>query len=454
MTYGGKVVRNAVGAALMTLAAWPLQVSASGPYLERPNGTPFLVIGSALWNLHTQATSTAQIDTILENRAAAGYTSIIVEAYEHEYSDQTPRWANAISGAQPFTTTSSTSVTWTNPNSNFWTVLEHLVAKAKSLGMLVIINPAYMGYANGTDGWMAALDAASNADVDSFGTFFGNTFGPYGNVAMCAGGDYAGDNGVSTPGSQRNKQARIFAAAVATGHPFLITGHTARSGDSGAATDGDSYVAWNTFTWFNWPSIYAKSDASDAYALCATAYARGLAFLAIEGPYEDAGGSDNLRKYAWQSALSGACGVFGGSFIEAQWGCGATNITGGNGVASFVTNGLATQADAEMGHLRNLLVTYNWWTRVPKTDASLVNTSLGSGTGRVCPALGTYSGGNFALIYTPGVNVTVVMTNFSQSSVRARWYNPQTGGFTAIGTFANTGTQAFTAPGERVLVLD
>jgi hypothetical protein len=47
------------------------------------------------------------------------------------------------------------------------------------------------------------------------------------------------------------------------------------------------------------------------------------------------------------------------------------------------------------------------------------------------------------------------------ASSRARWWNPTNGAFTTIGTYANTGTHAFTPPGDNgtgfddwVLVLD
>jgi hypothetical protein len=52
------------------------------------------------------------------------------------------------------------------------------------------------------------------------------------------------------------------------------------------------------------------------------------------------------------------------------------------------------------------------------------------------------------------------MTVMSGTS-RARWYNPTTADYSAIGTLTNTGTQSFTPPGNNgsgyndwVLVID
>jgi hypothetical protein len=61
---------------------------------------------------------------------------------------------------------------------------------------------------------------------------------------------------------------------------------------------------------FNLNSTYVKADASDAYVIAATAYARSgpKPFFMIESDYETVGGSDNLRKAFCQSITSGACG--------------------------------------------------------------------------------------------------------------------------------------------------
>ena len=120
---------------------------------------------------------------------------------------------------------------------------------------------------------------------------------------------------------------------------------------------------------------------------------------------------------------------------------------------------MGTNGPIQLGYLRDLVKSYRWWQIVPKTDASLVTSSLGTGAARVYPALIADNDGvntqSVALIYTT-VNVTVAMTNFTQGSVRGRWFDPITNSFAAAAgsPYANSGTQVFTAPGERVLVLD
>ena len=121
------------------------------------------------------------------------------------------------------------------------------------------------------------------------------------------------------------------------------------------------------------------------------------------------------------------------------------------GAAAVLSTYLAGSL-AGFSRLGNLLRSYAWHLMQPKTDASLVTTALGTGAATICPSRA--SDGTFALIWTPTVNLTVNMTAFTISSVRSRWWNPDDGTFTAISTVANTGTQAFTPPGARILVMD
>jgi hypothetical protein len=64
------------------------------------------------------------------------------------------------------------------------------------------------------------------------------------------------------------------------------------------------------------------------------------------------------------------------------------------------------------------------------------------------------------MIYTPtGRTLKVRMDKLAGAKVKASWFNPRDGKFTAIGEFANQGEREFTPPtsGENndwVLVLD
>jgi hypothetical protein len=153
----------------------------------------------------------------------------------------------------------------------------------------------------------------------------------------------------------------------------------------------------------------------------------------------------------WQAMCTGACGVNVGTLL--LW----TMLPG-------YTAEFGSVANVGMTRLASLCRSYPWWTLVPRQDATLVASGLGVNTTRICPALGTYAGGKFAFVLVPTASSpTVVMTNFTQVTVRARWYDPVSGAFVAASgsPYPNTGSRMIPHPGmnsvgspEWVLVMD
>lgn len=416
-------------------STFPLSVS--GRFLLDAAGAPFLLNGEAAWSLAVQCTH-AQIDTYLGNRAAKGFNAIIVQAIAHSASSQTPAYRNAQSGADPFTTMTN----FASPNTTYWQTVDYVVNGAKSRGIAVILFPAYFGFDGGSQGWASELSASSDADLQTYGAWLANRY-TQGNVIWGMGGDWPGD------ASYRAKQWNIVTGIRSVRTTDVITVHPSRA-------DATGYSVWSGYTGsgFNLNTIYIPTT-NIADDIAATAYAQGMPFFMVEGGYEgEAGTAASIRMAAYTTLLSGGIGnIFGNNPL---WGFGEPTICGGLGAASALATSLDTTGAVQMAHFRNLFAAYPWQKLAPKTDTSLVTSSLGTSgtTSRVCPALA--SDGTFAMIWTPSVNLTVNMAAFSIGSVRGRWFNPTDGTYSAAAgsPFANSGSQSFTAPGERVLVLD
>ena len=421
------------GVATTAEPLFPLAVS--GRRLVSPSGRPFLLVGDTPWSIAVQLTH-AQIDRYLDHRRGAGFNAILFNAIEHYFSSQSPAYRNA-SGFDPFTTMTD----FASPNENYWRTVDYIVNGCLTRGIVAMINPAYLGYNGGTEGWMSEITAESAGDLQTYGAWLARRY-PQQNVVWCLGGDYAGTV------TEREKQWNIVTGMRTVRTDQVITGHPVRA-------DETAQPKWNGYAGFNLNSVYIPTT-NIADARCATAYSQGMAYFMLEGGYEGEYSqvAADIRRASFTSLLSGACGTFMGN--NPLWGFGEPNFCGGVGVTASLNSSLNSAAAQEVRHLRALFDGYDWPRLVPKTDASLVSSSLGTSgtTGRVCPALD--SEGRFAMIWTPSVNLTVVMSNFRQSSVRGRWYDPSNGTWSdASGTpFANTGSQSFTAPGERVLVLD
>lgn len=424
---------------------WPLIIGSR--YLQQADGAPFLVHGDTPWAIEVQLTR-AQVDTYLSTRYGQGFTAILFELCEHKFSSNSPVWRNA-EGNDPFSSVAAGSVTWQTPTEAYWQMVDYIIAEAKSRGMVCFVTPAYLGFGGGTgspsdEGWMGAVTAASDANLQSYGTFLGQRYGGYGNVVWVAGGDYAGT------ATERDKQWNIFNKIIEEDPDAIVTGHQAR-------TNADAYTYWGAggqgYAGFNLNSIYGAADGSDGYSEAATAYGRSgpLPFFMIEAGYEGERTLAEVRRAAYQSMLSGACGHFFGN--NPIWGFGEPNFNGGAGPAASLSSLTSTGAQ-QMGYLKALLTAYEWHLLTPKTDTSLVSGSLGSGTGRICPASYTSEGRTVALIYSPAVDITLVMTAFAQSSVRVRLFDPTAGTYSTVGTYSNTGTQSVTVAAESVVVCD
>ncbi len=56
------------------------------------------------------------------------------------------------------------------------------------------------------------------------------------------------------------------------------------------------------------------------------------------------------------------------------------------------------------------------------------------------------------MAYIPtGGTITIEMSKISSAEVKASWFDPRTGEYTAIGEYSNSGTQVFNAPGETAI---
>jgi hypothetical protein len=109
-----------------------------------------------------------------------------------------------------------------------------------------------------------------------------------------------------------------------------------------------------------------------------------------------------------------------------------------------------------LGHLPELFNATGiaWENLAPDRNGSVLTSTPGSGANRAVAARA--SDGSAVLVFTPvSQSLTVDMTKLTGPNVAARWYDPATGGFSAISgaPFANTGSRAFAAPSGRDSVL-
>lgn len=423
-------------------AAGLFPLSWSQRHVLSARGTPLLIQGDAAWSIVGQLTN-AQIDTYLDDRASRGFNAILFNAPEPYYTSQTPSYRN-VDGVDPFDPATS----FTNPVEAYWQRVDYIVNQAKARGMVCIINPAYLGYqgdAGGTDGWGAlGILSVTDATLQAYGNFLANRY-TYGNVIWCSGGDEAGDSTV------RDKLAKIIDGIRSVRTTDICTAHP--------SSTEDPYVSWSGYPWYTLNNTYCyETDAGAdnfAYEAAATAYARSMPFIGFEFKYDGSTGATAamLRRQSYGTMLSGGCGQIYGNlpvwnFESARW-------TGETWSGTWQDH-LGDTGAIEQGHLRALLLAYQWWKLEPRTDASLVTSSISSDAARLFPALA--SDGSFALIYVPSSQSVTVNTSALTGvtgNVRIRLFDPTTGAYSTVAASeAKSSSRSVATGGERVIVLD
>lgn len=435
-----------VRSASFNQSPFPLSLDSSGRYLKTANGTPFLLIGDTPSSIEVQLTN-AQIDTYLNDRQARGINAIWFELMEHEFSSQTPAYDNA-DGVAPLTTMTDYSSALV---AAYWNRVDYIINSCKARGIVCFVFPAYWGFDATSEGWHTEVNAASTGALQTYGSTLAARY-TQGNVVWIMGGDSTG-----TGTADRSQQWNVITGIQSVRRGDLICAHPSRSNDAYAlwGPAGDNQNGWNLGT------VYCQNDGSDAYSLSATAYGRNPAvpFFELEDGYEGAspntgGVITGFLTSKYQTILSGGFGAFMGNIPT--WGFGEPNFNGGLGPANALATGLDTPGAHAMSYLKGLFSAYQWWKLVPKTDTSVVTSALGSGASRICPAI--TSDNKVAMIWNPSASaVTVNMAAMTGvSSIRARFYDPTTGIYTAASgsPFAVSGTQSITWPGLAVLVLD
>lgn len=414
---------------------FPLSVSGNGRYLVDARGTPFFLHGDTPWSMPASLTN-AEVDSFIADRASRGFTAMLLEAPVFYFTPDGT--TENVDNVQPFTSMSG-NFNWTL-NDAYWTRVDRIVNLAKANGMAVVLNPAYLGFGGGAEGCATQVSGTSDGTLQAYGAALANRYAQ-GNVIWSMGGDYDGDS------TLRAKQAQIVAGIRSVRTTDVITVH--------GAPETDSLSNWS-FTGLNLNFSYPGT--ANVYDWCATSYGRSgpVPFIMGEAIYEQERASPisaaGLRKQSYQAICSGACGQFFGN--SPIW-----HFESPNRPFSYTgtwESNLDSTGSQQQVYVKALIDAFQWWKLQPKTDTSLVSSSLSSGDSRICPALA--SDGTFAWIWVPSSQTVTVVTNALSGiagNVRIRRYSGTDGSYTTINaSVAKTSAQSVATGGEGVIVVD
>lgn len=385
---------------------FPLRKSANGRYIEDQEGTPFLLHGDTAWSLLVQL-SREDVNDYLEDRHARGFNTLLMNLIEHKFADNPPRnWY----GDPPFLAPGDFST----PNEAYFAHADWVIGRARELGFVVLLVPAYLGYGGGDEGWYQDLIANSAAALRGYGTFLGQRYRDADHVIWTHGGDY-------------DPPDRSVVRLIADGIHAPIPGRLATAHGARETVPADF---WAGESWLTLNNVYTGGPVFSA-ALSQFQRPGPVPFFFIEGIYENEQSSTivRIRTQAYHALLSGAAGqVFGNNPI---WSFDGPRIYPTNLAWREALDGPGSRS---MSHLWTLFSSHAWWTLVPDAQNDLLTAGLGDGQQRAVAALS--ADGGLAIAYVPTQrDIRINLSMLAGPNVDAHWFDPSSGGETPVAGF-------------------
>jgi uncharacterized protein DUF4038/collagenase-like protein with putative collagen-binding domain len=405
--------------------AFPLKPSADNRYLVDQDNTPFLMVGDApqamVGNL-----SLMQAKFFIKNRATYGinalWVNLLCDSYTACNSDGT-----TFDGIAPFTTPDDLST----PNPAYFDRAASMVEAAGAHGMVVLLDPIETG------GWLGTLDDNGLRKAEHYGEFLGNRFKDLPNIVWMSGNDFQ---------TWRDKPQNDLVRAVMRGLARTDPNHIQTIELDYLVSASLEDKALRPLLGLDAVYTYRPTYAEELQEYRRTNFAP--TFL-VEANYEfehnggtDGGTTQNLRRQEYWTALSGTTGQLYGSHYS--W------TLNGDWAQNLDTIGIQ-----QLSYMKGLFAPRPWWTLVPDRAHTVLTKGYGKFSKTDPIPDDTYAtaaitgDGTLAMAYLPTVRTVTIDLSKMAGQTTARWFDPSNAAFTAIGSFANTGTQTFAPPGNN-----
>jgi uncharacterized protein (TIGR03437 family) len=412
-----------------------MRLSQDGRHLIGPDGNPVFIAGDAGWSLFVQPTL-EDADLYLTDRAAKGFNLVLANLIDAKFASKAPR---NIYGEAPFTRAGD----FTTPNEAYFARADAVIRLAGQKGITILLDPIYLGWQCGDQGWCREVQAATNSQMRFWGRYLGSRYKDFPNIVWIIGGD-ANPFAYNVGDKLREMVAGIkeFDAA------HLMTAHNDPGNSAQDIWGGDAWLDLNTVYQYGIETLLAMAREEAV---------RGgaLPLFMLESAYEREHNSTpaSLRYQAYGATLWGATlgSIFGNcplwSFgFDDGW-CAPTNWKGQ----------LNSTGAVEFGVFASLMRSRKFWLLAPDYSHSVMTDGYGSGASLATTARASDGSTVISYIPTPRrVTMNLAAIKDSGGQVRCSWFNPRSGVTTVLGTYPDSGTQDFTPPDQNdwVLIMD
>ena len=419
-------------------------LSSNGKFLVNSvTGQPVFLTGEDGFTLSVQL-SNADVATYLADRSARGYNAVWMTAIDQFDQVGAPK---DFAGNAPFD-----GAWFTNPDAAYWARQDSVIQQASASGITIFLGVSFVGLGT-SDGYdLSAILASSDATMTAYGAFLGNRYKGFNNIVYVLGGD--ADPSI---GGLYSKLADIANGIKSVDTNHLITLEACRVCNPANQSTINAYGgSLPSFINLNWvyntqATVVAGCQAGFASSSSSIPPLMGEDWYELEHSIT----GFQARQEGYWETLSGCYlgRLFGNGAI---WPFNSPN----DGVTSPTWQSqLSSGGSVGQQFLGQLMRSREHWMMAPDTTHSVLTAGFGSGSTLSVAARST--DGQTIIAYLSDGNATAKTINMAKitsasSTAQAWWYNPQSGTATLIGSFANSGSQSFTAPdgNDWVLVID
>lgn len=406
----------------------PPKVADDHRHLAFADGTPFLWIGDTAWVAPLRA-SFEDWRVYVDDRVAKGFSVIQIAPASHWGGRQD------VKGNRPFL---GEGLSQWNPA--YWREFERKVRHANDRGLMVLV--------------VGVMEPVSRyPSVDEAALFARNLAGLL-----------AGDQVFFSPSFDSSAGSSKTVDEIALGNAVgvalrdaalnsLITQHPGTNFEAVQSWHAQPYLDFigvqSGHNRRNYERVFgqAASWVHQAYQMKPTKPVINLEALYAADGLEDqvdepSGTATDARHTAYLSMLSGAAGVTYGA-------SGLWNWETDEGNPTHWRKALAYPSSTQIGQLGRLFRSIAWWTLIPRPNLIPSNLKVDSMALRAAFAMS--DDGKLGVAYLPPrvAEITLDVSKFS-GSVKARWFNPQTGRLGRVSaTVENQGERRFSRPDGR-----
>jgi hypothetical protein len=400
--------------------AFPLRVSESRYHLEDSLGRPFLLHGDTMWSLIVGG-PLEDARRYLDDRAAKGFSAVIVNLIESHFSPDPPRTTDGI---EPFLVPGD----FRTLNPAYVQRAHAIVAAARERGIVIMLVPAYLGYRApnhpgwvGPEGWYTEVLANGVETLGAYGRAVGEAFADLDNVIWVLLGD-------RNPG-EAAPHMEAMAAGLRAGDPSkLFTAH---------AHPGAKPLDF--FPWLDLNQTYSYGIVHRRVLEDHLSEPRRPNVL-FESSYENEHYDSSpvqFRRQSWWALLSGACGQFYGN--NPVW-----------GAFDGWQDALDLPGTLEQVHVGSFFRGLSWWLLRPDADRRFLVAGHGEANGLDRCTAAVATDGSFAVAYMPSARQVVLdLTALAEGRYEVRWFNPRGGDWHNAGTYQAAGRWPFVPPDEE-----